>query len=169
MKIRSNGKKAAAPGSVSRGRLKCRLAAAVLLLVISAALMALAAKQPEFAEWYSENVYSLFVNSLGRLWGLVSLFRIRDGALYTGSGGFPVPGSSGQERDPWRSTLALLHPSRRRYPGISLHYMLWDQLSQKIFFRRGRNHHTPIHGTGSEGHLSLADRRSERAFRRGGP
>ncbi len=70
MKIRSNGKKAAAPGSASQRRLKCRLAAAGLLLAISAALMALAAKQPGFAEWYSENIYPLFVNSLGRLWGL---------------------------------------------------------------------------------------------------
>ena len=81
MKIRSNGKKAAAPGSASQRRLKCRLAAAVLLLAISAALMALAAKQPGFAEWYSENVYSLFVNSLGRLWGLFP-FSVSEIALY---------------------------------------------------------------------------------------
>ena len=81
MKIRSNGKKAAAPGSASQRRLKCRLAAAVLLLAISAALMALAAKQPGFAEWYSENVYSLFVNSLGRLWGLFP-FSVSEMALY---------------------------------------------------------------------------------------
>ena len=81
MKIRSNGKKAAAPGSASQRRLKCRLAAAVLLLAISAALMALAAKQTGFAEWYSENVYSLFVNSLGRLWGLFP-FSVSEMALY---------------------------------------------------------------------------------------
>ena len=157
MKIRSNGKKAAAPGSASQRRLKCRLAAAVLLLAISAALMALAAKQPGFAEWYSENVYSLFVNSLGRLWGPVSLFRIRDGTLYTGSCVSPVPGSSGQKRDPWRSTLAVLYSFGGRYPGISLHHMLWDQLSQKILFRRGGDHYLQIHGTGPEGGLSVAD------------
>ena len=53
----------------------------MLLLAISAALMALAAKQPGFAEWYSENVYSLFVNSLGRLWGLFP-FSVSEMALY---------------------------------------------------------------------------------------
>lgn len=53
----------------------------MLLLAISAALMALAAKQPGFAEWYSENIYPLFVNSLGRLWGLFP-FSVSEIALY---------------------------------------------------------------------------------------
>ena len=157
MKIRSNGKKAAAPGSASQRRLKCRLAAAVLLLVISAALMALAAKQPGFAEWYSENIYPLFVNSLGRLWGLFP-FSVSEMALYILVAGVsPVPGSNGQKGDPWRSTLALLYSFGGRYPGISLHHMLWDQLSQKILFRRGGDRYLQIHGTGAEGGLSVAD------------
>ena len=86
MKICSNEKKAAAPGSASQRRLKCRLAAAVLLLVISAALMALAAKQLGFAEWYSENIYPLFVNSLGRLWGLFPFSVSEEIEMQTGSG-----------------------------------------------------------------------------------
>ena len=58
--------------------------------------------------------------------GAVSLFRIGDSALYIDSGVSSVPGSSGQKGDPWRSTLALLYSFGGRYPGISLHHMLWD-------------------------------------------
>ena len=58
-------------GAAGNGQsIKIRLAAAANLLILSAILMIAAARIPKFAEWYSENIYPLFVNSLGRLWGL---------------------------------------------------------------------------------------------------
>lgn len=81
MKIRSKGQKTGAPGSVFRRRLRCRLTAAVLLLIISASVMALAAGKPQFAEWYSENIYPAFVDSIGRLWGIFP-FSVSELVLY---------------------------------------------------------------------------------------
>lgn len=81
MKIRSKGQKTGAPGSVFRRRLRCRLTAAVLFLIISASMMALAAGKPQFAEWYSENIYPAFVDSIGRLWGIFP-FSVSELVLY---------------------------------------------------------------------------------------
>lgn len=81
MKIRSKGQKTGAPGSASRRRLRCRLTAAVLLLVISALLMVFASGKPQFAEWYSENIYPVFVDSIGRLWGIFP-FSVSELTLY---------------------------------------------------------------------------------------
>ncbi|HJD35016.1 MAG TPA: DUF3810 domain-containing protein [Candidatus Mediterraneibacter tabaqchaliae] len=79
--IRSKGQKTGAPGSVFRRRLRCRLTAAVFLLIISASMMALAAGKPQFAEWYSENIYSAFVDTIGRLWGIFP-FSVSEIGLY---------------------------------------------------------------------------------------
>ncbi len=81
MKRRSKREKTAAPDPASQGGLRWRMAAAVLLLAISASLMALAAGQPQFAEWYSENIYPVLVNSAGRLWGIFP-FSAAEMALY---------------------------------------------------------------------------------------
>lgn len=81
MKIRSKGQKTGAPGSVFRRRLRCRLTAAVLLLIISASMMALAAARPQFAEWYAENIYPVFVDTIGRLWGIFP-FSVSELVLY---------------------------------------------------------------------------------------
>ena len=79
--IRSKGQKTGAPGSVFRRRWRCRLTAAVFLLIISASMMALAAGKPQFAEWYSENIYSAFVDTIGRLWGIFP-FSVSEIGLY---------------------------------------------------------------------------------------
>ena len=81
MMIRSKGQKTGAPGSVFRRRLRCRLTAAVFLLIISASMMALAAGKPQFAEWYSENIYPAFVDTIGRLWGIFP-FSVSEIGLY---------------------------------------------------------------------------------------
>lgn len=81
MKIRSKGQKTGAPGSVFRRRLRCRLTAALLLLIISASMMALAAARPQFAEWYAENIYPVFVDTIGRLWGIFP-FSVSELVLY---------------------------------------------------------------------------------------
>ena len=78
---RFNRQKGAAPGPVSRSSLRARLAAAVLLLILSASLMILAANRPQFAEWYSENIYPVFVNTAGRLWGFFP-FSLSELLLY---------------------------------------------------------------------------------------
>lgn len=78
---RFNRQKGAAPGPVSRSSLRARLAAAVLLLILSASLMILAANRPQFAEWYSENIYPVFVNTAGRLWGFFP-FSVSELLLY---------------------------------------------------------------------------------------
>ena len=78
---RFNRQKGAAPGPVSRSSLRARLAAAVLLLILSASLMILAANCPRFAEWYSENIYPVFVNTSGRLWGFFP-FSVSELLLY---------------------------------------------------------------------------------------
>ena len=60
---------------------KYRLAAAVLLLVLSAVLMILSANAPGFAEWYSEYIYPLAVNSIGRVSGIVP-FSVSEIGIY---------------------------------------------------------------------------------------
>ena len=50
-----------------------RCIAALILLLLSAALMILSTKAPAFAEWYSEYIYPLAVNSIGRICGLAPL------------------------------------------------------------------------------------------------
>ena len=66
MKRRSQEK-----GKRTKYHVKGKLAASALLLIISAVLMILAAQHPDFAEWYSENIYPLIVTSIGRLWGML--------------------------------------------------------------------------------------------------
>lgn len=43
-----------------------RIICAVILLVLSAFFMILSALIPDFAEWYSEHVYPVWVSTLGR-------------------------------------------------------------------------------------------------------
>lgn len=81
MKIQFNRQKPAAPGPVRLRGLRCRLAAAVILLALSAGLMALAAARPQFAEWYAENIYPVFVDTAGRLWGIFP-FSVSEIGLY---------------------------------------------------------------------------------------
>lgn len=54
---------------------------AVILLVLSGILMICGARLPNFAEWYSENFYPLFVATAGRLWGAFP-FSVSEMALY---------------------------------------------------------------------------------------
>ncbi len=54
----------------SGGSVRIRLAASVLLFVISAALMIFSAGNQGFAEWYSEYIYTAAVGSIGRVCGL---------------------------------------------------------------------------------------------------
>lgn len=58
-----------------------RILAAAVLLILSAALMILAAQAPDFAEWYSEHIYPVFVGSLGRIWGVFP-FSVSEICLY---------------------------------------------------------------------------------------
>lgn len=81
MKIQFNRQKPAAPGPARLRGLRPRLAAAVVLLALSAGLMALAAARPQFAEWYAENIYPVFVDTIGRLWGIFP-FSISEIGLY---------------------------------------------------------------------------------------
>lgn len=81
MKIQFNRQKPAAPGPARLRGLRPRLAAAVVLLALSAGLMALAAARPQFAEWYAENIYPVFVDTAGRLWGIFP-FSISEIGLY---------------------------------------------------------------------------------------
>lgn len=76
MRIRSReekGKKA--------GKNRWRLLTAAVLLIVSAFLMVLAARHPGFAEWYSETIYPLFVEGIGRMWGAFP-FSVSELALY---------------------------------------------------------------------------------------
>lgn len=61
--------------------IKHRIAASVLLLLLSAALMILSAKAPAFAEWYSEYIYPLAVNSIGRISGMLP-FSVSETGIY---------------------------------------------------------------------------------------
>ena len=57
------------------------MAAAVILLLLSAVLMILSARAPAFAEWYSECIYPLAVNNIGRICGLVP-FSVAEIGIY---------------------------------------------------------------------------------------
>lgn len=61
--------------------MKSRMVWAVILLTASAGLMIAGAYLPDFAEWYSENIYPLFVTTAGRLWGMIP-FSVSEAALY---------------------------------------------------------------------------------------
>ena len=58
-----------------------RITAAVILLLVSAVLMILSARVPDFAEWYSEHIYPLAVNSIGRVSGTVP-FSVSEIGIY---------------------------------------------------------------------------------------
>ena len=58
-----------------------RITAAVILLLVSAVLMILSARVPDFAEWYSEHNYPLAVNSIGRVSGTVP-FSVSEIGIY---------------------------------------------------------------------------------------
>ena len=60
---------------------RCRLLAAVILLLMSAALMIISARVPDFAEWYSEYIYPLAVNTIGRVSGMVP-FPVSEIGIY---------------------------------------------------------------------------------------
>lgn len=120
MKIQFNRQKPAAPGPARLRSLRPRLAAAVILLALSAG---------RGTEYRTD--------------------RSTECRAYRSAG---------------RGVLAFMHPSRRGYPGISLYHMLRDQLPQKILFRGGGDRHIPVHGTGAEGCLPVADGRSECPF-----
>lgn len=62
-------------------RIKYRIAAAVILLVLSAAFMITASRIPDFAEWYSEHVYPILVSVPGRFWGMFP-FSVSEAGLY---------------------------------------------------------------------------------------
>ena len=58
-----------------------RITAAVILLLMSAVLMILSARVPDFAEWYSEYIYPLAVNTIGRVSGMVP-FPVSETGIY---------------------------------------------------------------------------------------
>lgn len=58
-----------------------RIAAAAGLLLTSTALLVTAARVPGTAEWYSEHIYPLLVNSIGRVSGQVP-FSVSETAIY---------------------------------------------------------------------------------------
>ena len=55
------------------GKVRNRLAAAVILLALSVGLMVISARQPGFAQWYSVYIYPLAVTTLGRISGWLPL------------------------------------------------------------------------------------------------
>ena len=48
-----------------------RIRVSAVMLILSALLMAASAKFPAYAEWYSEKIYPLLVDTVGRLTGLL--------------------------------------------------------------------------------------------------
>lgn len=80
-KMIRSGKTGENTASKKERHVRCRLAAAVLLLVLSAALMILSVNAPAFAEWYSEYIYPLAVNSIGRVSGIVP-FSVSEIGIY---------------------------------------------------------------------------------------
>lgn len=56
--------------------------AAAVLLAVSGASMLLSAGFPDFAEWYSQNIYPLLTGSLGRVSGFVP-FSVSEVGIYT--------------------------------------------------------------------------------------
>ena len=66
-----------------------RLAAAVILLAVSAVLMGISVQVPAFAEWYSETIYPCLVTTVGRVMGLFP-FSVAELCLYLLVFGFAV-------------------------------------------------------------------------------
>ena len=60
---------------------KRRITVSALLLVLSAGLMVLSVQAPDFAEWYSRNIYPVLVSAIGRLTGLLP-FSLAEICLY---------------------------------------------------------------------------------------
>ena len=60
---------------------KRRITVSALLLVLSAGLMVLSVQAPDFAEWYSQNIYPVLVSAIGRLTGLLT-FSLAEICLY---------------------------------------------------------------------------------------
>lgn len=60
---------------------KRRITVSALLLVLSAGLMVLSVQAPDFAEWYSQNIYPVLVSAIGRLTGLLP-FSLAEICLY---------------------------------------------------------------------------------------
>lgn len=60
---------------------KRRITVSALLLVLSAGLMVLSVQAPDFAEWYSQNIYPVLVSVIGRLTGLLP-FSLAEICLY---------------------------------------------------------------------------------------
>lgn len=106
MKRRSQEK-----GKRRKYHVKGKLAASALLLIISAVLMILAAQHPDFAEWYSENIYPLIVTSIGRLWGILPFSASELGlyiliAAFLLSLGVMVKNAIKSKREAWGSWLS---------------------------------------------------------------
>lgn len=106
MKRRSQEK-----GKRTKYHVKGKLAASALLLIISAVLMILAAQHPDFAEWYSENIYPLIVTSIGRLWGMLPFSASELGlyiliAAFLLSLGVMVKNVIKSKREAWGSWLS---------------------------------------------------------------
>ena len=60
---------------------KRRITVSALLLVLSAGLMVLSVQAPDFAEWYSQNIYPVLVSAIGWLTGLLP-FSLAEICLY---------------------------------------------------------------------------------------
>lgn len=79
--MRPSGKNGDSTVYKKEKHVRCRLLAAVILLLMSAALMILSARVPDFAEWYSEYIYPLAVNTIGRVSGMVP-FPVSEIGIY---------------------------------------------------------------------------------------
>lgn len=67
---------------ITGGRyIRIRLSAAAILLLGSALLMILAARTANFAEWYSEHIYPIAVESIGRVCGMIP-FSVSEIGIY---------------------------------------------------------------------------------------
>ena len=79
--MKRSGKTGRNIASKRKKYVRYRLVTAVLLLVLSAVLMIFSANAPAFAEWYSEYIYPLTVNSIGRASGIVP-FSLSEVGIY---------------------------------------------------------------------------------------
>ena len=79
--MRPSGKNGDSTVYKKEKHVRCRLLAAVIFLLMSAALMILSARVPDFAEWYSEYIYPLAVNTIGRVSGMVP-FPVSEIGIY---------------------------------------------------------------------------------------
>ena len=61
--------------------IRIRLSATAILLLGSALLMILAARSANFAEWYSEHIYPIAVESIGRVCGMIP-FSVSEIGIY---------------------------------------------------------------------------------------